>query len=151
MAEKACHSHIDMKHTQQNQSKQSSRIALFSGVLVLVLALSGFFAFKALDSSTTGSAGSPAPIVDGVQEVRMAVNGYEYEPSSITVTAGQKVRWVVDATQAAGCAHSLISPQIGVRQVLKSGENIIEFTPTQRGTIPFSCSMGMTSGEFKVV
>ena len=81
----------------------------------------------------------------------MAVNGLDYEPSVLTVTAGQKVRWVVDGTGASGCARSLISPDIGVRQVLKSGENIIEFTPTQRGTIQFSCSMGMTSGEFRVV
>lgn len=81
----------------------------------------------------------------------MAVNGIDYEPSVLTVTAGQKVRWIVDATDAAGCARSLISPEIGVRTVLRSGENVIEFTPTKRGTIAFTCSMGMTSGEFRVV
>ncbi len=139
-------------HTPQTSHKtQSTAIALFSIALVILLAFGGFFALRATSGVSTPVPITPVPMIDGIQEVRMAVKGYEYEPSTITITAGQKVRWIVDATEAAGCAHSLISPQIGVRQVLKSGENIIEFTPTQRGTIPFSCSMGMTSGEFKVV
>jgi plastocyanin domain-containing protein len=34
---------------------------------------------------------------------------------------------------------------------LKIGENIIEFTPTEIGNIPFSCSMGMYTGTITVV
>lgn len=134
-----------------HRPSQAKNIALFIGILVLALAIGGFCTMRMTRiSAQPADAGSVAPI-EGIQEVRMAVNGLDYEPSVLTVTAGQKVRWVVDATNAAGCAHSLISPRIGVRTVLRSGENIIEFTPTERGTIPFSCSMGMTSGEFRVV
>jgi len=32
----------------------------------------------------------------------------------------------------------------------KKGENTIEFTPTEAGTIPWSCLMGMIQGSFIV-
>ncbi|OGH88929.1 MAG: hypothetical protein A2537_02055 [Candidatus Magasanikbacteria bacterium RIFOXYD2_FULL_36_9] len=38
-----------------------------------------------------------------------------------------------------------------ISQPLKKGENIIIFTPTETGEIPFSCSMGMYTGKFVVV
>ena len=40
---------------------------------------------------------------------------------------------------------------MGISKKLVKGENIIEFTPSEVGTIKFSCSMGMYTGQFKVV
>jgi plastocyanin domain-containing protein len=42
-------------------------------------------------------------------------------------------------------------PKYGISKSLRAGENIITFTPTQTGEIPFSCSMGMYRGKFIVV
>ena len=33
---------------------------------------------------------------------------------------------------------------------LEKGKNVLEFTPTKKGTIPFSCSMGMYRGKIIV-
>lgn len=90
-------------------------------------------------------------IVNGVQEVRMTQKSSGYSPNSFTIKKGIAVRWIITSEDAYSCASSIVSQQIGVRQSLKLGENIIEFTPTEEGTIHFSCSMGMYTGSFRVV
>ena len=149
---------------QHEQRTDWVPILAFIAIVLALAALVGVFAWRPSGSSygmmgrgmMRGSpAGSPsaaaAATIPGVQEVSMRVNGLDYEPNTLTVRAGQKVRWTIDATNAAGCAHSLISPAIGVNTVLKSGENVIEFVPQQPGEIRFTCSMGMTDGRFLVV
>ncbi|MFH1400281.1 MAG: sulfite exporter TauE/SafE family protein [Nanoarchaeota archaeon] len=84
--------------------------------------------------------------VADVQIVRMAVNGYEYEPSRFTVKAGVPVRWEVDGSRAAGCAQVISIPSLGrVEYLSREKTTVIEFTPDKTGTIPFSCTMGMTT------
>lgn len=87
----------------------------------------------------------------GVQEIRMTQSARGYSPNKFTVTKGKKVRWIVNSTNPYTCASSLIMPKYNINRDLNSGENIIEFTPTEIGTIPFSCSMGMYRGSFQVV
>jgi len=48
------------------------------------------------------------------------------------------------------CAASLVVPSLGIQKNLKKGENIIEFTPTVKGSIPYACSMGMYRGMILV-
>lgn len=93
-----------------------------------------------------------AAVRDGnVQVVRMTQNSSGYEPNSFTVTKGVPVRWIINSVDQYTCAASIVSSAIGVRKNLQAGENIIEFTPQQTGTVPFSCSMGMYRGQFTVV
>lgn len=84
------------------------------------------------------------------QEVRMTQNESGYSPSTFTVEAGKPVRWIITSTSQFTCASSLVMKDFNIRKSLKLGENIIEFTPTKTGTIPFSCSMGMYRGTFNV-
>jgi sulfite exporter TauE/SafE len=86
-----------------------------------------------------------------VQEIKMTQNGSGYSPNVLTIKKGVKVRWIVNSTNPYTCASSLVMPQYGIRESLQKGENIIEFTPTKTGEIPFSCSMGMYRGKFFVV
>lgn len=90
-------------------------------------------------------------IKDGVQIVSMTETNRGYSPNSFTIKKGIPVRWVIDATAPYSCASALIVPKYKIRAFLKAGENVIEFTPTEIGNIPFSCSMGMYRGVFKVV
>lgn len=85
------------------------------------------------------------------QEVRMSQNFYGYEPNSFTVKKGKPVKWIINSETQFSCASSLIMPMYGIRKNLTKGENVIMFTPLQSGKIPFSCGMGMYTGEFKVV
>jgi len=86
-----------------------------------------------------------------IQEVNMTQNSTGYNPNYFVIKKGVPVRWIINSTSSYSCATSLIAPKLGIRKNLKSGQNIIEFTPTQTGIIPFSCSMGMYSGSFKVI
>ncbi len=86
-----------------------------------------------------------------VQEVRMTQNSYGYSPNQFVVEKGKRVKWIITSTNNFSCASSLVMPKYGISRDLQKGENIIEFTPTQTGEIPFSCSMGMYRGKFIVV
>jgi sulfite exporter TauE/SafE/copper chaperone CopZ len=79
----------------------------------------------------------------GVQVVRMVEINRGYSPNDFTVVKGRPVRWIIDAQAPYSCASALIVPSLKIQKFLKKGENIIEFTPTATGDIPFSCSMGM--------
>jgi len=136
-----------------------------AGVVVIFLALtnlSGGFILLGLNTSIQTLLGSFSKepsvtqtpgVVDlgNLQEVYMTQNISGYSPNFFIIKKGIPVRWIINSTSAYSCASSLIAPKLGIRKNLKTGKNIIEFTPTQTGTIPFSCSMGMYSGSFKVI
>ncbi|MFA5776359.1 MAG: sulfite exporter TauE/SafE family protein [Patescibacteria group bacterium] len=111
-----------------------------------------------LPSASNASARSGSKIPDpnvtlenGVQLVRMTQSGNGYSPQSFTIQKGIPVKWIITSTNANTCAASIFSSQLGIRKYLSVGENIIEFTPSETGTIKFSCSMGMYTGSFNVV
>ncbi|MBP9751351.1 MAG: sulfite exporter TauE/SafE family protein [Candidatus Moranbacteria bacterium] len=74
-----------------------------------------------------------------------------YVPNEFTVRKEHLVRWVIDSKESYSCAVSLTAPKIGVKKILKPGENVITFTPKAVGDIPFSCSMGMYRGVIRVI
>lgn len=150
-----------------NASGAFSRLFLrFAGTLVLILSLFNLnsgFALVGIDvprtvaaalgtSNNAGAPSAPTPTVqNGVQEVSMAVTGYGYQPSELTVRAGVPVRFHVDGTRAGGCTRGFVIPSLGIQKVLAAGDNVFEFTPQSPGRIPFSCSMGMVRGSFTVI
>ena len=92
------------------------------------------------------------PVVDqNVQEVRMNQLRNGYSPNIFTIKKGQPVKWIITSATSLSCAAYLVVPKYGISKSLRVGENIITFTPTQVGEIPFSCSMGMYRGKFIVV
>lgn len=88
--------------------------------------------------------------VANAQEVRMTQGGGGYEPNVLNVEVGREVRWIINSTSPFSCASSIVVPEYGISRSLKRGENVIAFTPTRTGEIPFSCSMGMFRGKFIV-
>ncbi|OGJ57897.1 hypothetical protein A3H22_01810 [Candidatus Peribacteria bacterium RIFCSPLOWO2_12_FULL_55_15] len=132
----------------------------FAGTLVFVLALlnisSGLtltgFTLPRLASfgGTTAAAELPA-IVNGFQEITMRIGPGYYEPNRLTVKAGIPVRWTIDGTQASGCTNVLVVPSLNITQVMKTGPNVVTFTPPNAGSLAFSCSMGMVSGTITVI
>jgi sulfite exporter TauE/SafE/copper chaperone CopZ len=93
-------------------------------------------------------------LVDGRQIVRMRVNGFDYEPSQFTITQNIPVEWVIDGTQAGGCAQVITAPDLNITEYLpRQGTKTISFTPERVGKFRFSCTMGMTTpgAAFNVV
>lgn len=103
-------------------------------------------------SSVGGDSGSgQVRLENGKQIVIMEQNRGGYEPNSFTIKKGVPVKWVINSTNSYTCASYLVVPSLNLSQALQSGENIIEFTPTETGYIRFTCSMGMYSGVFKII
>lgn len=136
----------------------------FAGVVVVLmgifnisngLALAGVHVVK--DSSTykplsanqgkqSATSDPNVQMVNGVQVVKMAVVGYEYQPARFTVTAGVPVEWQIDGSRAAGCAQVITVPGLKLTEFLpKNQVKTIHFIPSQAGTLSFSCTMGMTT------
>jgi hypothetical protein len=86
-----------------------------------------------------------------VQTVTTRLSPGRYEP--ITVQKGIPVKWTIRAEQGDinGCNNSIIIPKYGKEIDLKNGDNLIEFTPDESGTVPFSCWMGMIRSSITVV
>lgn len=86
-----------------------------------------------------------------IQIINMTETSRGYVPNKFTIIKDKPVRFIIDAQAPYSCASALIIPALNIERQLKKGENIIEFTPTKIGTIPFSCSMGMYTGSFTVI
>jgi sulfite exporter TauE/SafE len=88
----------------------------------------------------------------GYQEVTIDVNqrGYTSSVSDLKVNVPVKLR--LRTQDVYSCALAFTIPSLKISKVLKpSGEEIIEFTPTRKGRLPYSCSMGMYGGSFNVI
>jgi sulfite exporter TauE/SafE/copper chaperone CopZ/plastocyanin len=136
----------------------------FAGVAVLVFAavnISGAMNVLAPDllspRGTTVAGPTPTSLsanvtLDGSTQVLRTTQGASgYAPASATVYAGREVRWEINSV-AVSCASSLYAPELGLSSVaLHSGANVLHFTPTQVGTLQYSCAMGMYRGSITVI
>ena len=85
------------------------------------------------------------------QVMKMNVDYDGYSPNNFVIKRGVKTRWEVNLKSAGGCVTVLQSSKLGIQKLLTMGKNNFEFTPTELGIIPFSCSMGMYRGEITVI
>ncbi len=99
----------------------------------------------------SAKAAEPATKDTEVQNIVSQVTRSGYEP--ITVKAGVPVKWTLQAEKAdlTGCNSAISIPEYKIVKKLKAGDNVIEFTPTKSGVVPFSCWMGMINSEINVV
>lgn len=90
---------------------------------------------------------------DGKEQVlKMIVDENGYSPQKLTVKVGNPVKWEITGKNVYGCQGTIQAPKAGIKlTALKPGINIFEFTPSQKGKIPFACSMGMFRGEIEVI
>lgn len=141
--------------------KFTQKVMTVGAVLVVVLGLSMFSqgwnlsGLKLPSASAQGlavqSGEASAKIENGVQIVNSTLSGGRYP--NITVQAGIPVKWVIDAPKGSinGCNNRMLIQEYGIEYQFKSGENVVEFTPTETGTIRYSCWMGMISGSITIV
>lgn len=90
-------------------------------------------------------------IQNGEQVITMSVNSSGYSPNTFTLKKDIPVRWQINGENTFGCQAFLVVPKLGIQKTIAAGQNLIEFTPTEEGTINFSCGMGMYRGVMNVV
>lgn len=141
----------------------TQRLARLSGALVIGLGiimfnrgltLAGYGLPVPGDAFARGGASSgqvaKALVENGVQTVTMVADSRGYLPNLLYVQKGVPLRWVIEGRQINSCNNQIIVPSLGISKTLRTGENVVEFTPGE-GDIRFSCWMGMISGLIRVV
>ncbi len=143
----------------------TKKLLKFSGVLIIVLglimsnrglSLSGIninplsYVMASSFNSNSSTDSSKAILQDDVQIINMTANNNGYSPNVFYVQKGVPVKWVINGESLNYCNNSIVVNSLNIQQKLKSGENIIEFTPTDKD-LNFSCWMGMIRGVIKVV
>lgn len=93
-----------------------------------------------------------AAVTNGVQEVEIYVSNNGYTPNNITLKKGVKTRITLRTNNTYGCSRAFTIPALNISKVLPmTGTEVVEFTPMKKGSLAFSCSMGMYNGVFKVI
>ena len=140
---------------------------ILMGIAVFVILFAGFAYFNMRDQlspatkvqaaeaevekAESGTENSQQINEEGVLEIKTELDGYGYP--AITVEKGVPVKWTILAEEAdlTFCNNEITIPALNITKSLVAGENVIEFTPTETGTIPYSCWMGMIRSSITVV
>jgi sulfite exporter TauE/SafE/copper chaperone CopZ len=138
-------------------NKFTRRMLKVSAVLVIVLGLTminrglSLSGISIAAAPIPGGAGSIAQIQGGVQVVTTTMESGQYQP--FVVQKGIPVHWIIkaQAEDLNGCNNPVTIPQYDIQKKLVPGDNIIEFTPDQEGTVAYTCWMGMIRSYIKVV
>lgn len=137
---------------------ESSDSVFFRNTLIvigLIVVLAGVAAWRigarGKSSDTTAETEAQAATnVSNEQTIQVASLGYR--PQQITVQQGKPVKLNLVTNNTSGCIRSFIIPTLGISKTLPAtGSTTIEFTPTQKGQVGFSCSMGMFTGTINVI
>jgi hypothetical protein len=148
--------------------KFTRKVMTVGAVMVVVLGLamfsqganlSGLSSLSLLNCHTGSAAGktqsgvaaeSAVQIIDGKQVVKSTLSSGRYP--DITVQSGTPVKWLIDAPQGSinGCNNRMLIQEYGIEHSFETGENVIEFTPTEAGAFRYSCWMGMIRGTITV-
>jgi plastocyanin domain-containing protein len=126
------------------------KIVIIAAALLIVLATMVYLGKGSLLSGTASAADKAS--IEGNQQLinsELSSSGYP----QLIVQKGVPVRWVLtaDASTLSSCNNVLVIPAYGIEKKLEPGKNVIEFTPIESGTIPFSCWMGMINSQITVV
>jgi Uncharacterized protein conserved in bacteria len=88
-------------------------------------------------------------IENGVQVIRMTADNKGYTPNYIYVQKYIPVKLIIEGNQINSCNNEVVIPSLNIDKTIKSGDNVIEFTPKDED-IDFDCWMGMIKGVIKV-
>ncbi|MBI4036324.1 sulfite exporter TauE/SafE family protein [Candidatus Daviesbacteria bacterium] len=91
-------------------------------------------------------------VENGVQVVDIAVFPTGYTPNNIQIRQGMPVRLNLQSNGGLGCTSQFRIPSLGVsKNIPLNGTARVDFTPSMKGKLTFTCSMGMYSGVIEVI
>jgi plastocyanin domain-containing protein len=112
--------------------------------------VAGFAMAVALSTSALSVAQPPSKEAK-VQLVKLSFDDKGYVMTPSTVTKGIPVKMDVDLGTVKGCMRTVVIGAFDVKQTVKDGSTVIEFTPTKTGEIQIVCGMNMGKGAFTVI
>lgn len=118
--------------------------------VVVVIGAYALWSFQGTLLQNNSAEDTNVEVADGVQVVNSTLQPGRYP--NITVQTGVPVKWVIDAPEGSinGCNNRILIQDYGIEYTFHAGENIIEFTPANTGTVRYSCWMGMIRGNIFV-
>ena len=124
------------------------------GVVVLAFAVlnvaSGMqlLGLRTTSASAYGQTISDNVTVDGgVQTVRMTQVADGYEPADTVLYAGMPTTWLIEGTSQLYCSAFMRVPDLGLDVTIAPGANSVTLPALDEGVLPFTCVMGMYSGN----
>lgn len=127
---------------------KNTTILIMTAIIIVSM---GIFVFTS-SGKTNGAnsiTGDAITNSGNIQKITLSTKNYNYYPNTIKVNADQPVEITLDKS-VYGCLRAFTINALGVSKYSKSPEEKITFTPTQKGTFTFSCSMGMGYGKLIV-
>ena len=119
-------------------------VTIFGIIIVALIALGIFFyAAQAPTEPTT------TITTDDAQQITLSMRNANYYPNSFTVEANKPVEVTLDES-VGGCFRAFTVRELGVQGLSRSPSEKVVFTPTEKGTFTFACSMGMGYGTIIV-
>ena len=140
-------SKLNKKFTEKMLTISAAIIFILGiGMLNNGLAISGF----GINIANTNHE-NVAQIIGDFQEITTEIDYGSYEP--ITVKKDIPVKWIIYVPEGKlnGCNNEIIIPKYNIDIKLQTGENTVEFTPTEKGTIIYSCWMGMIKSSINII
>lgn len=125
------------------------KTTLYFGALIILVGVLAFFLLSGKDSSVTGNVVNAQQVAGKTQRVIVGMKDFNYYPNTINVKANQQVELSLDSS-VTGCLRSFTIRELNVQKHLRTPDETLTFTPTQKGIYTFSCSMGMGSGKLIV-
>ena len=125
---------------------------IFFAIGILIL-LAGGFIFVNNDRVTNKINSKKGGVILGdtgnMQKIVLGAKELNYYPDTIKVKVNQPVEITLDES-VSGCLRSFSIRELGILQYAQTPNDKIVFTPTEKGSFTFSCSMGMGSGTLIV-
>ncbi|MBT4334659.1 hypothetical protein HOD61_02480 [archaeon] len=151
---------ISAKSTKKILKVSAMVIIILGAVMVnrgFALTGSGYDVNSLITGNSVGSNYEDLPpnelavLKDGYQEIRMDVLYSGWSPNKFVLQKNIPVKWIVNGIEISGCNNAIQVPKYNLEFDVVPDEKVIEFTPTESGTVSWSCWMGMIPGTFVVV
>jgi len=131
-------------------------IQRISSVLIILLAIfmiGRAFNFMGINLNTNNKYSEYliAEKIDNYQYVEIELKSNEYTPIIVQKGIPVKFNITVDDIEKYGCTSGVRIPEYKIIQPLRTGDNFIEFTPSETGEFIYTCWMGMVTSKIRVV
>ena len=143
--------------------KKYTKIVMRVGsVLVVVLGLAMLSQGVSLSGINMYRTGSESENTEELNVAKISASGdMQYVNSEldfgtypkITVYSGIPVKWTINVPEEVinGCNYKMVINTYGITHEFTPGENVIEFTPGESGTVQYTCWMGMINGKINII
>ncbi len=127
----------------------------FMQVAAVALILLAIYNFYGALSLTGYSFGSNTQLLNQsvTERPTITINEFGYSPRVLTVRANSDVSILLNNKSGTGCIQAFTIPKLGIQKIVPPGSSAtVSFrAPSEKGVMPFMCSMGMYRGVINII